>query len=98
MILKKIHTPSLFSCFGLLQEGAQGGFICQLSGQVPVGQVPVEQVPVEQLELLLELLLCPTAKEEKIFSVRVDPHFSHLCGPFASDFSRKTVICPHFLH
>jgi len=64
-----------------------------------VGQVPVEHVPVEQLELLLDpLLLCPTAKEEKIFSVWVEPHFSHLCGPLASDFSRKTVTCPHFLH
>jgi hypothetical protein len=60
----------------------------QESGQVPVGQLELPEEPSPER----------AEKVEKIFSVLAEPHFSQVCFPRLSAFSRKDVTCPHSRH
>ena len=60
----------------------------QESGHVPVGQLDLVDP---------EDPLFPTANAERILSVFVEPHCSHLCFTLVSAFSKNSVTCPHSL-
>jgi hypothetical protein len=63
------------------------------------GHDPLEQEPA-LAQVAGAFLVEPAwaAKVEKALSVLPDPHFWHLCEPFAPAFSRKLVTCPHWRH
>jgi hypothetical protein len=70
-------------------QGCAGYYPC-LCGQEPLAQ---EFAWAQPAGWLAEPAWA--AKVENALSVLPDPHFSHLCGPFAPAFSRKPVTCPH---